>query len=196
MSVALGEPQVVARAGAGGQVVGICMGPGPAQVRARMSGARIGGTRAPDQHTSADCPHARLQVTCTLVPYGVQVIDVPTSTCVLSWNLKGRAPLLPAAVVGAGERLVLACDDGAVLSWRAREMTDLAKADVLKGKGRAGRLQRLLVDPALEAVLLVYADGNVSVPCAACLRLIQFDMMKQRSGTCMLIWSTACRCGC
>ena len=162
-AVALGEPQVVARAGAGGQVVGICMGPGPAQVLACMSGARSGGTVARWTRTRLlTPPDARLQVTCTLVPYGVQVIDVPTSTCVLSWGLKGRAPLLPAAVVGAGERLVLACDDGAVLSWRAREMTDLAKADVLKGKGRAGRLQRLLVDPALEAVLLVYADGNVS----------------------------------
>jgi hypothetical protein len=122
-----------------------------------------------------------LQVTCTLVPYGVQVIDVPTSTCVLSWGLKGRAPLLPAAVVGAGERLVLACDDGTVLSWRAREMTDLAKADVLKGKGRASRLQRLLVDPALEAVLLVYADGNVSA----------HSRVAPQSGVCRLPLSSA-----
>ena len=35
--VRFGEPQVVARAGAGGQVVGICMGPGPAQVMSIVS---------------------------------------------------------------------------------------------------------------------------------------------------------------
>lgn len=124
---------MVARAGAGGQVVGICMGPGPAQV------------------------------TCTLVPHGVQVVDTASSTCVLSWSLKGRSPLLPAAVVGSGERLVLACEDGAVLSWRAKETTDLGKADLLKsGKGRSAKLQNLLVEPSLEAVLLIYADGQVS----------------------------------
>lgn len=133
--VRFAEPQVVARAGAGGQVVGVCLGPGPAQV------------------------------TCTLVPHGVQVVDAASSTCVLSWSLKGRAPLVPAAVVGAGERLVLACEDGSVLSWRAQETTDLAKADVLKaGKGRGAKLQMLLVEPSLEAVLLVYADGHVSLP--------------------------------
>lgn len=105
-----------------------------------------------------------LQVTCTLVPHGVQVVDVTSSTCVLSWGLKGRTPLLPAAVVGAGERLVLACEDGAVLSWRAKETTDLAKADVLKGKSRAAKLQMLLVEPSLDAILLVYTDGHVSCP--------------------------------
>jgi hypothetical protein len=35
--VRFGEPQVVARAGAGGQVVGFCMGPGPAQVMSIVS---------------------------------------------------------------------------------------------------------------------------------------------------------------
>lgn len=133
--VRFAEPQVVARAGAGGQVVGICMGPGPSQV------------------------------TCTLVPHGVQVVDTASSTCVLSWSLKGRSPLLPAAVVGAGERLVLACEDGAVLSWHTKEATDLGKADVLKaGKGRGAKLQHMLVEPSLDAVLLVYADGQVSLP--------------------------------
>jgi len=131
--VTFGEPQVVARAGAGGQVVGICMGPGPAQI------------------------------TCTLVPHGVQVVDVNSSTCMQSWGLKGRTPHLPAAVVGAGERLVLACSDGAVLSWQAKETTDLAKADILKGKKRADKLQMLLVEPSLEAILLVYVDGHVRV---------------------------------
>jgi hypothetical protein len=105
----------------------------------------------------------RRQVTCTLVPHGVQVVNVNSSTCVLSWSLKGRSPLLPAVAVGAGERLVLACEDGAVLSWRAKETTDLGKADVLKGKGRAGKLHALLVEPSLEAVLLVYTDGHVSL---------------------------------
>ena len=149
-----------------------CDGDGRSAGRGRAHVRRAGLGRAPGAADAAR-PRAcvRVQVTCTLVPHGVQVVDVPTSTCVLSWGLKGRAPLLPAAVVGAGERLVLACDDGAVLSWRARETTDLAKADVLKAKGRGGRLLRLLVDPALEAVLLVYADGNVSAPCRAAPRV-------------------------
>lgn len=131
-AVGIGQPQVIARAGAGGEVVGVSMGPG-----------------------------AR-QVTCTLVPQGVQVVDMASATCVLSWGLKGRAPLLPAAVVGSGERLVLACEDGTVLSWRAREGTDLADADVMKASKKKGtRLRMLLVDPTLEAVLLVSGDGQV-----------------------------------
>lgn len=89
-------------------------------------------------------------------------MDVNSATCVLSWSLKGRSPLLSAVVVGAGERLVLACEDGAVLSWNAKETTDLGRADVLKGKGRAAKLQALLVEPSLDAVLLVYTDGHVS----------------------------------
>jgi len=84
---------------------------------------------------------------------------------VLSWGLKGRTPLLPAAVVGAGERLVLACEDGAVLSWRTKETTDLSKADVLKGKARSAKLQMLLVEPSLEAILLIYTDGHVRLSC-------------------------------
>jgi hypothetical protein len=102
----------------------------------------------------------------------VQVVDVTSSTCVLSWSLKGRSPLLPAAVVGAGERLVLACDDGSVLSWRTKETTDLSKADALKGgkggKGKGAILSMLLVEPSLEAVLLIHNDGLVRTPRKQC----------------------------
>ena len=83
----------------------------------------------------------------------MQVVDVTSSTCVLSWSLKGRSPLLPAAVVGAGERLVLACDDGSVLSWRTKETTDLSKADALKG-GKGGKGGKPCV------LLLVILDGE------------------------------------
>jgi len=172
--VRFGEPSVVARAGAGGQVVGICMGPEPTQVWpvcaavhracACFCECKVGFARRSNEATNADALGG-LQVTCTLVPHGVQVVDVTSSTCVLSWGLKGRTPLLPAAVVGAGERLVLACEDGAVLSWRTKETTDLSKADVLKGKARSAKLQMLLVEPSLEAILLIYTDGHVRLSC-------------------------------
>ena len=49
-----------------------------------------------------------------------------------------------------------------MLSWRAREGTDLADADVMKASKKKGtRLRMLLVDPTLEAVLLVSGDGQV-----------------------------------
>lgn len=66
--VMFGEPTVIARAGAGGSVIGICAGPGPGSV------------------------------TCTLQPHGVQIFDVASSTCTQSWALRGRRPALPAAV--------------------------------------------------------------------------------------------------
>eukprot|EP00290_Baffinella_frigidus_P009240 CAMPEP_0180121800 /NCGR_PEP_ID=MMETSP0986-20121125/3237_1 /TAXON_ID=697907 /ORGANISM="non described non described, Strain CCMP2293" /LENGTH=283 /DNA_ID=CAMNT_0022060949 /DNA_START=18 /DNA_END=866 /DNA_ORIENTATION=- len=85
--VMFGEPTVIARAGAGGSVIGICAGPGPGSV------------------------------TCTLQPHGVQIFDVASSTCTQSWALRGRRPALPAAVAGSGGRLVLACEDRQVISW-------------------------------------------------------------------------------
>ena len=66
--VIFGEPTIIARAGAGGSVIGICAGPGPGSV------------------------------TCTLQPHGVQIFDVPSATCKQSWALRGRRPALPAAV--------------------------------------------------------------------------------------------------
>ena len=158
-AVGIGQPQVIARAGAGGEVVGVSMGPG-----------------------------AR-QVTCTLVPQGVQVVDTASGTCVLSWGLKGRSPLLPAVVVGSGERLVLACEDGTVLSWRAREGTDLADADVMKASKKKGnRLRMLLVDPTLEAVLLVSCDGQVCpfLACLSCFVLQKTEEHVRRALFCVL----------
>eukprot|EP00961_Rhodomonas_salina_P071682 962725-Rhodomonas_salina.1 len=66
--IEVGEPLMLARAGAEGAALGVCMGPGPSQV------------------------------TCTILPHGVQVIDVHTSSTKKSWALRGRRPILPAAV--------------------------------------------------------------------------------------------------
>ena len=128
--VMFGEPTVIARAGAGGSVIGICAGPGQGSV------------------------------TCTLQPHGVQIFDVASSTCTQSWALRGRRPALPAAVpcthtrqhradttparmvntesrcsavqvAGGGGRLVLACEDRQVISWSCTD-TDIQAAKVAK----------------------------------------------------------------
>lgn len=80
----VGEPHMLARAGAGGKMLGTSMG-----------GYSLSETEKRGE-TSDYLPPS--SVACTVLPHGVQVIDCVTSKCTNSWGLKGKAPLLPALV--------------------------------------------------------------------------------------------------
>ena len=59
--------------------------------------------------------------------------------------------------IGKGERLIMACEDGSIISWSVSDK-DMGKAKTLK---KGSGFSRIAVDPALDAAVLVGSDGKI-----------------------------------